>query len=175
MRKLLQSALCLCLGPMLVAQQDIQPVSTSAPPPASQIEPTKQYVTLPGDTNIELLPPGPTTFGGGKEGVVVQFVVNKDVVVGGVPVVHAGVPVVGVVDHVKRGLKFKHRAAEMEIRVTEMVSGNPVELHLRCFDPGDSSVSGYSGREHGLGLSSVDRAIIIAVGLGLLALSGGDR
>ena len=30
----------------------------------------------------------------------------------------------------KRGSRFKHRAAEMEIRVTEMVSGKPIELRI---------------------------------------------
>jgi hypothetical protein len=170
----IQVTLCLILSPLLGAQQVSQPSSPSAAPPP-QPEPAKQYVTLPGDTNIELLPPGPTTFAQERAGRVVRFVVDKDVVLGGVPVVHAGVPVVGVVDTVKRASHYKHRVAEMEIRVTEMVTGNPVEIHLRCFDSDDYSLSGYSQRQPGPGFGPVIAGVVaVAVALILLAL-GGDR
>ncbi|MDR3682095.1 MAG: hypothetical protein P4L11_00090, partial [Geothrix sp.] len=53
-----QAILSLILCPLLTAQQVTQP---SAPPPP-QPEPAQRYITLPSDTNIELLPPGPTKF-----------------------------------------------------------------------------------------------------------------
>jgi hypothetical protein len=172
-RKPIQCAFVFILCPLLAAQQTSQPVSPSEATP--QTEQEKRYVILPSDTNIELLPPGPSTFAGANASSLVRFAVDKDVVLGGVLIVHAGVPVVGVVDHVKRGSHFKHRATEMEIRVTEMISGRPIELHLRCFDQGDQSVSSYSRQDRGPGLGPIGWAVIIAVVLGLLALWGGDK
>jgi len=174
-RKLIQCAICVTLCPLLAAQQDAHPVSSSDGPKPSQPEPERRYVTLSGDTNIELLPPGSTKFAHDKAGDAVQFVVDKDVIFGGMTLVHAGVPVAGVVDFAKGRSHFKHRAAEMEIRVTEMVSGRPIELHLRCFDPGDPAAMSYSQPEPRPELGPVFWGAMIAVVLGLLALWGGDR
>jgi len=80
-RKPIQCALVFILSPLLAAQQAAQPISPSDAP--RQPEPEKRYLTLTGDTNIELLPPGPTRFAGEKVGAVVQFVVDKDVVLAG--------------------------------------------------------------------------------------------
>jgi hypothetical protein len=63
----------------------------------------------------------------------------------------------------------------MDIQVTEVVSGRLTELHLRYFDPGDSSVGTYYQEEPGSGLSPAAWGGIIAVGLGLLVLFAGDR
>ena len=174
-RKPIQFALVFILCPLLVAQQGTPAISPSDAQGSSQPEPEKRYLTLPGDTSIELLPPGPTTFAGEKLGAIVKFVVDKDVVLGGVPIIHAGVPTDGVVDYGKRGSHFRHRAAEMEIRVTGMVAGKPIELHLWCFDPGDPAAMSYSQPEPGPGFGPlIAGVVVVIVGLLLLAL-GGDR
>lgn len=174
-RRLLQAMFCFVLCPLLVAQQAERAAAPSTPQLPPQPTPAQRYLTLPGDTNLQLLSPGPTTFAKQKTDSVVQFVVDKDVVLSGVPMIHAGVPEAGVVDHVKRGSHFKHRAAEMEIRVTEMISGKPTELHLRCFESGDSSVSAYSQQGPGAGFDPVKWGIITGLVLAGLALWGGDR
>jgi hypothetical protein len=85
------------------------------------------------------------------------------------------VPTDGVVDFAKRGSHFKHRAAEMEIRATETVSGKPVEFHLRCFDPGDPAAISYSEPERGPEFGPLIAGVIaVVVGLILFSLNG-DR
>ena len=170
-----QAILSLILCPVLTAQQVTQPAAPSPPQPA----PAQRYLTMPGDTNIELLAPGPTRFARVNAGVIVQFVLDRDLVLSGKPVIHAAVPVVGVVDSVKRRSHFKHRAAEMTIRVTEMVAGEPTEIHLRCFDPEDPSGPAYSYDEPHPPFDPV-KATLVTVGvvvgvLLVLAAFSGDR
>jgi hypothetical protein len=172
--KMIQSILCLGLCPLLAAQQAAQPVSPSDAP-APEPAPAKQYVTLPRDTNIELLAPGPAKLAEERAGVIVRFVVDKDVVLDGVPFIHASEPVVGVVDQVTRGSHFKHRAAKMDIRVSETISGRPTELYLRCFDSSDSSVSGYSQRRPDAEFDAIKWGIIAGLVLAVLAAFNGDR
>ena len=166
-----QAILCLILCPLLTAQQVTQP----ATPPAPQPAPAQRYLTLPGDTNIELLAPGPTRFAKVNAGVLVQFVLDKDLVLSGKPVIHAAVPVVGVVDTVKRGSHFKHRAAEMTIRVTEMVAGEPTEVHLRCSDPEETSGPAYSYDEPRPAFNPIKAALITVGTLLLLAIIFGKQ
>jgi hypothetical protein len=168
--------LCLTLCPLLTAQQVSQP---GAPLP-SQSAPAERYITLPSDSNIELLPPGPTSFAKEKPGVLVQFVLDRDLLLNGKTVIHASVPVAGVIDSVKRASHFKHRPAEMNIRVTEMVAGQPTELHLRCFDPDyDPSGPTYSYDEPHPNFNPFKAALItVGVTVGFLlviALLSGDR
>ena len=140
-RRLPQPALCFILCPLLAAQQVAQAASPAAAPP-SQPAPAPVYMTLPADAEIELLAPGPTEFAKASPGVAVQFVVDKDVVLAGEIMIHAGVPVTGIVDHVKRGSHRRHRDGEMEIRVTKIVPAEPIELHLRCFEQAGLSGGG---------------------------------
>jgi hypothetical protein len=155
-RKLLQSALCVILCPLLAAQQISTPPAISDAQPQPQPSPATAYLTLSRGTEFDLLAPGPVTFAKARPGVVVQFVVDKDVLLGGVLVIHAGIPVAGVVDSVKRGSHFRHRTGEMEVLVTKMVSGSPLELHLRCFESDDQSAMVYSQDEPDVGLDSVE-------------------
>lgn len=175
-RSLLQSLLCLILCPLLAAQQIVQ---EGSPSHASQPLPERASLTLSPDTEFTLVVPGPVRFSKTKVGSVVQFVVDRDVVLGGVTVIHAGVPVAGVADQIKRGSRVRHRVAEMEIRVTEMVSGKPIELHLRCFEAADRSVRVNSPDEPGAGFNPVKLGVILgvafAIGLALLAAVAGDR
>ena len=78
---LAQAALCLILCTLLTAQQVSQPAAPQPPQPTA----AQRYVTLPSGANIELLAPGPTRFAREKPGVVVQFVLDRDVALGGVP------------------------------------------------------------------------------------------
>ena len=170
-----QAILSIILCPLLTAQQVSQP----AAPPPSQPAPAERYITRPSGTNIELVSPGPTRFAKAKPGVLIQFVLDRDLSLDGKPIFHATVPVVGVVESVKGKSHFKHRPAEMNIHVTEMVAGQPTVLHVRCFDPEDSSGPAYSYDEPHPAFNPIKGALIaagITVGvIALLALFGGDR
>jgi len=172
-RPTLQALLCLILCPLLPAQQVIEP--TAPPTTPSQPVPAQRYITLPGDTNIELLPPGSTRFGKQKTGVLVQFVLDRDLLLNGKPALHALIPAIGVVESVKGTSHFKHRPAEMNIRVTEMIAGEPTDIHLRCFDPEDASGPVYSHDEPHPGFGPLKWVPLIVGGLLLLALLGGDK
>ncbi len=154
---LLQTSLCFVLCPLLAAQQIAQAASPSSAP-SQRPAPAPVYVTLPANTKIELLAPGPTSFAKARAGVAVQFVVDKDVVLAGAPMIHAGVPVAGIVDLVVRGSHRRHRDGEMEIRVNQMISREPIELHLRCFETADSSGRSYDDGEG----FNLDKGAVIA-------------
>jgi len=171
-RMLLQTSLCIVLCPLLVAQQ----VSPAAAPVASNEAPTpaQRYLTLPEGAAIELLPPGSTRFARQRAGAPVQFVLDRDVVLTGAPIIRAGVPVDGIVESVRQGSHFRHRPAEMDIRVTGIVAAQPVVLHLRCFDPDFSTAQAYADDNPHPGFNPVKWALI-AVGVVLvLAIIGGD-
>ena len=166
-----QTILCLILCPLLTAQQASQP-----PTPPSQPAPAERYITLPIDTNIELLPPGTTKFAHQKPGALVQFVLDRDLSLDGKPIFHATVPVVGVVDSAKRASRFKHRPAEMNIRITEIIAGQPTQLHLRCFDPDtDSAGPVNSYDDPPPGFNPIKAALVTVGALLLLALVFGKQ
>jgi hypothetical protein len=174
-RSLLQTALCVILCPLLAAQQVSTQAATSDAQPPSQPSPATAYLTLSRGTEFNLLAPGPVTFTKAQPGTVVQFVVDRDVLLGSVPVIHAGIPVAGVVDRVKPGSHFRHRAGEMDVRVTKMFSGRPLELHLRCFESIHQSAEVYSQDESGRGREPVNWGVFIGLGVVVLALLCGDR
>jgi hypothetical protein len=119
------------------------------------------------DTKIELMSPGPTEFAKVQSGA---FVVDKDVFLAGVPMIHAGAPVAGILDHVKRGSHSRHRDREMEIRVTEMISGEQIELHLRCFEPADAAGGICSCDENGPGFNPDKDGIIAGLALVVIGI-----
>lgn len=164
-RPTLQTILCLALCPLLPAQQIAQP---AAPTP-------QRYITLPSGTAIELVPPGQTRFSKAKPGVLLQLVLDRDIVLDGKPVIHAAVPVAGVVESAKGKSHLKHRPAELNIRVTEIIAGQPTDLHIRCFDPDDAPAQAYDEDRPHPGFGPLKWVPLIVGGLVLLALLGGDR
>jgi hypothetical protein len=106
-RSLLQSAFCLCLSPLLVAQQTGQTAPTLAPAIPSQspsATPTPAVVTIPEGTKIEIVPLENVSSEFAVAGSPVRFAVARNIVVNGVTVLHAGAPVTGTVTSVKRGV-----------------------------------------------------------------------
>jgi hypothetical protein len=129
-RKMLQSALCIFLSPLLVAQQDVNPASTSPVAVSSQ-------VTLTRDTLTWFIVPNNVPFANIPVGAQVRFTVNRDVTTGDVNLIKASTPVDGVVVRVIHASRFKNRTAQMVIKVPGTVSGRSTDIFLRCYDPDD--------------------------------------
>lgn len=165
-RSFLQSALCICLSPLLVAQQTAQ--SAAGPTAPAQI-----HIDLTGDASVRFVTPQQYSLAQIETGDVVQFVAGEDITSGDAVLLHAGVPVSGVVAQVKHSSRIHHRDGQIFINVTEMVSGKMTEVVVRCTNPADP----YMERSSQRGSISV-RPYIVGVallGLALYVIHSGDR
>jgi hypothetical protein len=162
--KLLQSALCICLSPLLVAQQTVQ---------SGQISPAQINIDLTGDARVRFLTPRPDLLGTVETGDLVQFTVGANVTTGDAVLLHAGVPLAGVVAGVKHSSRIHHRDGQIFINVTELVSGKMTEVVVRCSNPADQYVERPSRRGSISVLPFV--AAVAILGLVALAVSIGDR
>jgi hypothetical protein len=162
-RKLFQSALCICLSPLLIAQQTAQ--SAAGQTSLSQI-----HIDLTGDAGVRFLTPRPDLLGTVESGDLVQFVPGEDITSGDAVLLHAGVPVAGVIAQVKRSSRFHHRDGEIFINVTELVSGKMTEIVVRCTNPADKYVA--SASPHGSMNAVHAIAYIALVGLIFVVLYG---
>jgi hypothetical protein len=133
-RKTLQSALCLLLSPLLVAQQAAQ---QPAGLPDASAAPAQMRITLPLDTNVYWIAPVAISLASAKTGELAQFTVDRDVVVGGATVIHSGVPVAGVIANIKHSSRLRHRDGQVIVRITEVVDGKATEVFLQCPNPAD--------------------------------------
>lgn len=143
-RRLLASTLCICLAPLLVAQQAAQQEASPTPQPASPAQIPLQ-ATLSADAAIRIVTPGNVPFAKIKTGTTVRFVVDRDVIVNGVKVIAASTPVDGVVEKVIHASHFQNRAAQMFIQVGETASGTTTNLLLRCYNPDSNLAMPLSG------------------------------
>jgi hypothetical protein len=102
-RRVLSSAICFVIPPLLVAQQTV----------------VSGTVLVPKNTKVEAMALETVSSETAKKGSSIRFAVVNDVIVDGVAVIHAGFPVTGIVTKVNRGVKF-HRWAELRIHVKEV-------------------------------------------------------
>jgi hypothetical protein len=165
-RRFLSSALCFVLSPLLIAQQTVQ--SNAGQTTLAQI-----HLDLTGDARVRFLTPQSDRLGTVETGDLVQFMVGADVASGDAVLLHAGVPLAGVVAQVKHSSRFHHRDGQVSINVTEMVSGKMTEVVVRCSNPADQYVERPSRRGSISVLPYV--AAVAILGLVALAVSIGDR
>ena len=142
-RKLLPSALCIFLSPLLVAQQVAQQAASATTQPAPAA-PIPSQITLSSDAAIRIVTPGDVPFAKIKPGTIVRFVVDRDVIVNGVKVISASTPVDGVVEKVIHASHFQRRSAQLFIQVGESASGTAANVLLRCSNP-DNNLEGSLG------------------------------
>jgi hypothetical protein len=114
-RELLPSALCICLSPLLVAQQAAN-------------------VNIPKDTKIELVSLERVSSQNAIRGATVRFAVARDVAIGGVLLLPAGTPVSGIVTKVDRGVAGK-RAGSLRVRIREIAVAENSHIRLTNSDP----------------------------------------
>jgi hypothetical protein len=151
MRTTLQTVFCLCLSPLLVAQQTqpIAPQSKDDSPQSSAAADasTPNAVTVPASVNIpqnteiKLMALEDVSSEAAKKGSFVQFAVANDMVVNGVTVLRAGAPVGGTVTKVKRGVPG-HHDGRLSIRIREIRIGSAAKLPLTSSDPKTRQASG---------------------------------
>lgn len=138
-RKLIQAAFCLVLSPLLIAL----PVAAEtrpqvAEPAASEVAGTQ---ALPASLDfvrgkkIQLVAQVPLSIEMARAGAPFQFVVDKDVAVDGVTVIHAGTPVIGVIAKVNRGSYERSRDGYLDLRLSEPAGERPVTVRLGGIPP----------------------------------------
>jgi hypothetical protein len=142
-RRTLQSALCLFLAPLMVAQQPAEPQSA-----LDASRPTAMFlddVVIPKGTRIELVSVENVSSDTAKENSLVRFALAKDLVVNEVTVLDAGTPVEGRVSRVRRGVPYR-QWGELTITIRKIQIGNHAHMRLRSSDPEnpESMVDGFA-------------------------------
>ncbi|WP_348262722.1 hypothetical protein P8935_23395 [Telmatobacter sp. DSM 110680] len=132
LRKTLQSALCLCLTPLMVAQQAAEPQSARYRSLPTATIPDE--VVIPKGTRIELVSLEHVSSDTAKEKSLVRFALAKDLVVNGVKVLDVGTPVEGKVSRVRRGVPYR-QWGELTITIRRIQIGNHAHMRLRSSDP----------------------------------------
>jgi hypothetical protein len=114
LKRMLQSALCLILCPLLVAQQLPAPASTddaslrSMPAPATVAPPPlPEFVTIPKHTKVELISLEEVSSATATKGQFVRLAVANDVLVNGMVVIPRGTLASGAVSYVIKGAPGK--------------------------------------------------------------------
>jgi hypothetical protein len=120
-RRLLRSALCLCLSPLLLAQQVSQqagqtPAAAQAPsPPTSRTTAVPTVLKIPKNTEIHLVALEAVSSATATKGQLVRLAVAQDVVVNGLVLIPRGSLAIGVVTHLHKGVAGKRNGS---IRIT---------------------------------------------------------
>jgi hypothetical protein len=127
-RKILHSALCLGLSPLLAAQQG----TTS--------------IIVPNNTKIELLTLETVSTESEVKGSVVRFAVARDVAIDGVTVIHAGTPVTGIVTKANRGIAYEQWPT-LRVHVKEARINQGLSLRLSQW-PSDVTAGSWKDRAH---------------------------
>jgi hypothetical protein len=156
-RRFLQSALCICLSPLLVAQQAVDSSSTA---------PAQVNIDVSKDTRVQFLSPDMASLAAIRTGALVQFVIDTDLTAGDAVLIRAGVPIAGVVVQVKHASRVRHRDGQLIVRVTEMVSGRMTDVTLRCSNPADQYVGANSHARPVNKWKVVEIALLAAMVLG---------
>jgi hypothetical protein len=137
-RKLLQSVLCICLAPLLAAQQVAQadsPSSAPQPPPSAQAAATAEpaqpkSIFIPQDTRIELVAQDRASLAAARTGSTVRFTVANDVLVNGVVAIHAGTPATAIVTNQRSGSHKLRRDGTVSIRARDFESGTRIYIRV---------------------------------------------
>jgi hypothetical protein len=135
--KVLQSALCLLLSPLLAAQHVAQTAASSSSPqpgaPAATslpaTPPVPEAITIPKGTAIGLIELETASSATASKGDPVRYVVAEDIVVDGVTAIRAGTPVTGTVTKAKKS-STHHQEGELEIAVRELALDSQIRLRL---------------------------------------------
>jgi len=138
-RRMIQAALCLILSPLLAAHQVAAEAQQQAAEPAdpdaaaTPVQPAT-LVSVTG-RRIELVAQDPVVIAAERTGAPFRFVVIKDVAVDGVTLIHAGIPVAGVIAKVNRGSYERNRDGYLDLRLSEPAGGRPVVVRLGGIPP----------------------------------------
>lgn len=130
-RTAFQSALCLLLAPLLIAQQAVEPPSANYRPQSTAMI---NEVVIPKGTRIDLVSLENVSSATTTENSVVRFALAKDLVVNDVTVLEAGALVEGRVSRVRRGVPYR-KWGKLSITIRKMHIGNHAHVRLISSDP----------------------------------------
>ena len=138
-RRMIQAVLCLILSPLLAAHQVAAEAQQPTAEPAGTDEVTTpvqpaSLVSVNG-RKIELVAQDPVVIEAERTGAPFRFVADKDVVVDGVTLIHAGTPVTGVIAKVNRGSYERNRDGYLDLRLSEPAGERPVTVRLGGIPP----------------------------------------
>jgi hypothetical protein len=142
MRRLLQSALCFVLCPLLVAQQTASSEqSPTAPDLASAAKPKVATITLPRKTVVELALLETVSSATAQKGQAVRLVVKKDVVVNGTVVIPRGTPASRQVTSVHKAVLGKTDGS-IQIKPISLTPPDGSSIVLRGYTYNDDDADG---------------------------------
>jgi hypothetical protein len=140
---MLQAILSIILCPLLVAQEISPPValtdasqSSMTAPAASVIDPLPKFITIPKDTEIELISLEAVSSAAATKGQLVRLAVAKDVLVKGLVVIPKGMLATGVVSRLTKGVPGK-RDGFLRVVPRILLLNNGKTVRLREYRSGE--------------------------------------
>jgi hypothetical protein len=181
-KRLLQLVLCFILCPLLIAlpvaaQTGPQSTEPAAPKAVTTLALPASLVSVKG-RKIELVAQEPVSIEAAMAGATFQFVVDKDVAVEGVTVIHAGTPVTGVIAKINRGSYERNRDGYLDLRLSEPTGGPPIKVRLGGIPPEPVYRSTGGAGWNGAGnpaMTGFKIALIAVAVIFVIALIGGDN
>jgi hypothetical protein len=144
-RKLLQSALCVCLSPLLAAQEATSAVqSPIAPEPLPSAQAKSATITLRRGTIVPLTPLESVSSATAQVGQAMRFAVTEDVTIDGAIVVPKGTPASGVVTYVRKAIP-EQRDGRVGGELISLNLPNGSSVPLREVPYADPEAEGLSG------------------------------
>lgn len=174
-RSLIQAVLCISLCPLLIAlpvAAETQPqAATPAAPEAVSTLPLPATLDFVKGRKIQLVAQKPVSMEMARTGAPFQFVVDKDVAVDGVTVIHAGTPVTGVIAKVNRGSYERNRDGYLDLRLSEPAGGPPIKVRLSGIPPEQVQGTASGHAWNGSGGHIVDIVLLIFGAMAFLAVT----
>jgi hypothetical protein len=140
-RKLFESALCILLAPLLVAQQAAQPLEPQATAPiaigtATARSPSSSDLgRLTNATQIDLVVLDPISSKTATVGTQIRFHVLRDMSVQNTPIIRAGALVTGTVKKVTVASKRRHRDGQIKVRLYSYKTGTGQTIRFTGVSP----------------------------------------
>jgi hypothetical protein len=170
-RKMLQSALCVCLSPLLAAQQATDSGKNPATPDiASATQPKATAITLPRKTIVQLVLMETVSSATAQKGQTVRLVVRKNVVVNGTVVIPRGTPASGLVTFASKGVAGKSDG-KLQVEPLGLTLPDESSIGLRGYidDGGDGVCEGFVNCL-GLIVVAIPMSVPFAVASGVASL-----
>jgi hypothetical protein len=142
-RKLLPSALCIFLSPLLVAQQITQPLESRSFAPtgsdnsAIPAPSSSDLGKITNATEINIVTLDPISSKTTKAGSKIRFRVLQDLTVQNLPIIRAGTLLTGTVTRVTIASKKHHRDGQIRIRLDNLITGSGQVVRLTGVSPED--------------------------------------
>ena len=129
-RRIFQSVLCICLAPLLVAEQAASPALT----PAEEHGP----IVLKKGTEVKLVLLEMVSSATAKNGQKVRMAVSEDVTLNGAILIPKGTLAAGEVTELRKA-KPQKRNAFLEIKPIDLTLADGTRLKLREYQPGEDA------------------------------------